>query len=199
MLPHSKGRVRSCAFSHPPSDAQILALRRRVLTVLPTDSGAPKEITQESLQMLSLAVQCHLRALLNALILSRQAAEQGSGRLAGLSASGRGLARQGGQRLGRRITLGDLHSTLALSRRVSTAAAWQLPLCRTAPPARWATANLEAVSFVAGPHMAMIPGRSVTPWSLSSHGRGADEAAGSQYPFEFDDDSCECEWERETP
>lgn len=144
--------------------------------------------------MLSLAVQCHVRALLSALILSRQAAEQGSGRLAGVFASGRGLARHSGQR--RRITLGDLHSTLSLSARVSTAVAWQLPLCRTAPPSRWVTANLEAISSVAGPHMAMIPGDGATPWSLSGHGfESGAESLRSQYPYEFDDDSCDNDWE----
>lgn len=147
--------------------------------------------------MLSQSVQCHLRALLSAIALSRHAAEPAGARLAGTSSSGRALVRQGpgGQRLVRRVSLGDLYGALALSRRVSTAAAWQLPLCRTAAPLRWATSNLEAVSSVTGPHLAMAPPRAAPPWVLGAHARGGDaESAREAIAYEHDDDSCERDW-----
>lgn len=196
-LAHGRGRVRSCAFGHPPSTVQVLALRRRVLTALPNEPGAPREISEEGLQMLSLAVQCHLRALLSAVILTRQAAEQASGRLAGMSASGRAMVRQGagGQRLVRRIALDDVYGSLAPSRRASTAAAWQLPLCRAAPPLRWAAANLEALSSAGGPHAAMAPSRTPPRWHAGAQGRGASDLSSSLSVFDCDPGGCELEWD----
>ncbi|KAJ1631574.1 transcriptional regulator of RNA polII, SAGA, subunit-domain-containing protein [Pavlovales sp. CCMP2436] len=157
VLPPSRGRVRSCAFSHPPSASQILALRRRVLTLLPNEAGAPREVSEDGLLMLSQALQCHMRSLLGSLVLARQGAEpapaRGVGQQQASKPPGAGAI---SQRPARRISMGELHEALTLSRRVSTAASWQLPLCWTTPPARWATTNLELVRAVGGPHAPFI-------------------------------------------
>jgi hypothetical protein len=194
VLPPSRGRVRSCAFSHPPSASQILALRRRVLTLLPNEAGAPREVSEDCLLMLSQALQCHMRSLLGSLVLARKGGEPASVRGAGQRQAPKEAATKPGasavsQRLARRISMGELHEALTLSRRVSTAASWQLPLCWTTPSARWATTNLELVRSVAGPHAHNIMSSAQTAFCW------AERLGGSDEPTElYLDDESSDEW-----
>lgn len=66
----SRGRVRSCAFMPHPSRAQLLALRRRVLSAVPSDTSMLRDVSEECLLMLTQAVHCHVRSLLSAAVLA---------------------------------------------------------------------------------------------------------------------------------
>jgi hypothetical protein len=162
----------------------VLALRRRVLNLLPTEPGAPRDVSDESLHVLAQAVTCHVRTLLHTLTLTRQ----------GVDAAARGVARPGTVRPGvgigrqvRRLSLADAHEALALSRRGSTAVSWQLPMSRTTPPTRWGAANLELCRVATGPHLGFATAQTGPPrwWTDTANADGSlDDADGS-----------ECEWE----
>jgi hypothetical protein len=144
--------------THPPLPSQMSALRQRVLAAFPVDEGSPTGISDDGVLVLSQAVHCHVRSLLNALLLSRQASPDSAAPRAQASAALRTAGKQGagGGWHTHRLSVSDVHNALALSRRVSTAASWQLPLCRTTPPARWSTANLELLRLSTGPHVEMM-------------------------------------------